>query len=185
MPPIRTCVVCREKTAPDDLVRLALAPDGTAVIDFRGKLPGRGAWAHPACLPTLERKPGMLKRGLKVLVPTADWSGAYRSALLRALEDGLSLAQSGGALVGGAQMLTAALREDRLEEVVLAADIAPGSLKKLRAAAAERVVFTTIHLDTGALGERVGKGPRAALGIRRSRAAIHLQRQLRRLRALG
>lgn len=185
MPPIRTCVACREKTDPGDLVRLALAPDGTAVVDFRGKLPGRGAWVHAGCLATIEAKPGMLKRSFKVLVPSADWTGAYRDAVIRALEDGLSLGQSGGALVGGNHMLTLALRDDAIEEVVLAADIAVGSEKKLRAAASDRVQFTRIHLGTGALGDRIGKGPRAALGIRRSRAAIHLQRQLRRLRSLG
>lgn len=185
MPPIRTCVACREKTHPDDLVRLALAPDGTAVVDFRGRLPGRGAWVHAACLPKVEAKPGMLKRGLKVLVPTGPWAETYRSALLRALEDGLSQAAAAGALAGGNHILTTALRDDKVEEVVLAADVAAGTEKKLRAAASERVVFTRLHLDTAQLGDRVGKGPRAALGVRRSRAAIHLQRQLRRLRSLG
>jgi hypothetical protein len=82
-------------------------------------------------------------------------------------------------------MLTLALRDDALEEVVLASDIAAGSEKKLRAAASDRVPFTRLHLDTAALGARVGKGTRAAFGIRRSRSAIHLQRQLRRLRSLG
>lgn len=167
------------------MVRLALAPDGQVVVDFRGNLPGRGAWSHPACLGRVEQHPGMLKRGLKVVPPTGPWVSDYRKAVQRALEDGLSMASAAGALVGGQERLTAALRKGELTHVVLASDIAEGSEKKVRAAASDRVVIVRCHLQTTDLGDRVGKGPRAALGIRSSRSATHLIRQLRRLRSLG
>lgn len=167
------------------MVRLALAPDGQVVVDFRGKLPGRGAWAHPRCLPVVEQRPGMLKRGLKVVPPSGPWVASYREALERAIEDGLSMAAAAGALVGGQERMVAALRKGEVPQVILASDIAAGSEKKLRAAAGDQVLFTRIHLDTGSLGERVGKGPRAGVGVRSSRSATHLIRQLRRLRGLG
>ncbi|WP_425844177.1 YlxR family protein [Agrococcus sp. TSP3-2-1] len=44
--PIRTCLGCRARTEPAQLVRIA-APGGTAVVDEGRRLPGRGAWVHP------------------------------------------------------------------------------------------------------------------------------------------
>ena len=48
----RTCIGCRATSAPEDLVRLAAAPDGELVFDLAGRTLGRGAWVHPlpACL---------------------------------------------------------------------------------------------------------------------------------------
>ena len=49
--PLRTCVVCRTKTAKRDLVRIVLTPGGTCVVDETGKQPGRGAYLchRPEC----------------------------------------------------------------------------------------------------------------------------------------
>ncbi|MCB9674822.1 MAG: DUF448 domain-containing protein [Alphaproteobacteria bacterium] len=183
--PERTCVVCRETTSPDDLVRLALAPDGTAVVDFRGRLPGRGAWVHPGCLAEVERKPGMLKRSLKVLVPAGSWVAQYRDSLDRAIRDGLSMAAAAGAVAGGNQVLTAAIAAGEVAEVALASDCSPRTERQLREAAPDGLPFTRLSIPTAELGHLVGRGPRAAVGIRGSRAATHVMRQLRRLRSLG
>ncbi|MCA9567102.1 MAG: DUF448 domain-containing protein, partial [Myxococcales bacterium] len=183
--PIRTCVVCRERVDPDDLVRLALSPEGHAVVDFRGKLPGRGAWSHPGCLAELEQKPGMLKRSLKIVPPAGPWVADYRAAVERALLDGISQAAAAGALVGGHERLKLAMVDDEVTWVLLASDIAEGTEKKLRAAALERVRFQRVPIASADLGDRVGKGPRAAVGVRPSRATAHLVRQLRRLASLG
>lgn len=183
--PVRTCVVCRERSRPDDLVRMVLAPNGVAIVDFRGKLPGRGAWVHPGCLVQLERKPAGLKRSFKCDVPTGPWLQQYRMALERALCDGFSMAAASGALVGGRVVLEAALREGAAMEVVLASDAADRTVRALRAAAPEGMNFTVITLNAETLGAQVGKGSRAAVGVRPSRATKHLRRQLRRLRSLG
>jgi len=47
------------------------------------------------------------------------------------------------------------------------------------------VVFTVAHLDRDALGARVGRAPLAAVGVLPEGSAVHLRRQLRRLRDLG
>ncbi|MGP4112464.1 YlxR family protein [Streptomyces sp. 4N509B] len=49
--PERTCVGCRQRSARDGLLRVALIED-RCVPDLRGTLPGRGAYVHPtvACL---------------------------------------------------------------------------------------------------------------------------------------
>ena len=42
--PERTCVLTRRKGTRDELIRLALGPDGAVAPDVRARAPGRGAW---------------------------------------------------------------------------------------------------------------------------------------------
>ena len=42
--PERTCILTRRKGTKDELIRLALGPDGQVAPDVRARAPGRGAW---------------------------------------------------------------------------------------------------------------------------------------------
>ena len=42
--PQRSCVVCGNKTAKEELLRLVATPPGAVKVDLTGKLPGRGAY---------------------------------------------------------------------------------------------------------------------------------------------
>ena len=42
--PERTCVLSRRKGPREELIRLALGPDGSIAPDVRARAPGRGAW---------------------------------------------------------------------------------------------------------------------------------------------
>src|SRR6476646_96854 len=42
--PERTCILTRRKGTKDELIRLALGPDGAVAPDVRARAPGRGAW---------------------------------------------------------------------------------------------------------------------------------------------
>ena len=55
--PVRTCVGCRRRDVADGLLRV-VAVDGVLTPDLRRRLPGRGAWLHPApeCLDRAERR---------------------------------------------------------------------------------------------------------------------------------
>lgn len=54
---VRQCAVTREHHAPDGLIRFVRSPDGRAVPDVAGKLPGRGAW--------IKAYRGTVEKGLK------------------------------------------------------------------------------------------------------------------------
>ncbi len=183
----RTCVSCRGKASRDELVRLVLDPAGNLAIDYRAKLPGRGCWIHPApsCVQDLEAKPGLLKRHLDAVPDTSGLGERLRALIVAATLDGVSMAAAAGALVGGRDMLEAALRDERILHVLTSTDAAARTLDALRAASCEDVPFTEVPLDRVALGNKVGKGARAAVGVRRSSAATHLLRSLRRLHGLG
>jgi predicted RNA-binding protein YlxR (DUF448 family) len=181
---VRTCVACREREDRGELLRLVLDPEGALVVDLRGRLPGRGAWVHLAtdCLRAVERDPASLARALKGPVTAGGLVDAVRAQLGVALLDGLSLASAGGALVGGADQLLAAIGEGRIEELVLASDAADRTLRRVREAGPD-VPATVVDLSREALGARIGTAPRAAVGITGAPAAVHLLRTLRRLRA--
>ncbi len=67
--PQRQCVGCREMKNKKDLLRVVRTSDG-AVLDFSGRLPGRGAYLCPnaACLKRA-RKSRALERALEVEIP--------------------------------------------------------------------------------------------------------------------
>ncbi|GAA1358018.1 MULTISPECIES: YlxR family protein [Actinomycetes] len=55
--PLRTCIGCRARTSPSELLRV-VAVDGAVVPDARRRLFGRGAWLHPDpdCLRAAEKR---------------------------------------------------------------------------------------------------------------------------------
>lgn len=53
--PVRTCIGCRARAARTDLLRV-VSVGGRITPDPRCRLPGRGAWVHPACVETAERR---------------------------------------------------------------------------------------------------------------------------------
>ena len=66
MEPVRTCLGCRQRAPRSSLVRL-VARDGRVVVDTAARLPGRGAWVHPApgCVAAVIRR-SALGRSLRV-----------------------------------------------------------------------------------------------------------------------
>lgn len=50
--PMRQCLGCREMKTKRELIRAVRSPEGEISLDFKGKLPGRGAYLcpDPECL---------------------------------------------------------------------------------------------------------------------------------------
>ena len=68
--PMRQCVGCREMKPKKDLIRVVRSPEGTISLDFKGKMPGRGAYVcpDPACL-AKARKSRALERAFETAIP--------------------------------------------------------------------------------------------------------------------
>ncbi len=182
----RTCVACRQKGDDDSLIRLVVSPDGDVVVDLRGRLPGRGAWLHltDECLSRVTKRPDSLRRPLRAPVSSDGLREQVIDVIGRAAMDGLSLASAAGALVGGHDALERELTCHRIAAVVVAEDASERTIASLKEAADPDVSFVVLPLGRDALGHKVGRGPRAALGVTSSRSASHLRQQLRRLRQL-
>lgn len=72
--PMRQCLGCREMKPKKELIRVVRSPEGVVSLDFRGKLPGRGAYVcpAPACL-AKARKSKALERAFSAPLPSEVW----------------------------------------------------------------------------------------------------------------
>ena len=68
--PMRQCLGCREMKPKKELIRVVRSPQGEVSLDFKGKLPGRGAYVcpNPACLGKA-RKTKALERAFSAPLP--------------------------------------------------------------------------------------------------------------------
>lgn len=68
--PLRQCLGCREHKPKKDLIRVVRSPEGEVALDFKGKLPGRGAYVCPQsdCL-AKARKSRALERAFDTALP--------------------------------------------------------------------------------------------------------------------
>jgi hypothetical protein len=127
--PERTCILSRRKGTKDELIRLALGPDGSVAPDVRARAPGRGAWigVTRAELDEANAK-GKLKPALQrafktseVAVPT-DLGARTAAALRQTALDRLGLEARSGKLVNGAERVEAAARAGKVDLLIHAAD---------------------------------------------------------------
>ena len=67
--PQRQCVGCREMKEKRELIRVVRSPEGEIALDFKGKLPGRGAYVCPQeeCL-RRARKARSLERAFETAI---------------------------------------------------------------------------------------------------------------------
>ena len=127
--PERTCILTRRKGTRDELIRLALGPDGTVAPDVRARAPGRGAWIGvtraelDAANAQGKLKPA-LQRAFKtnaVSVP-ADIGARTEAALRQTALDRLGMEARSGKLINGADRVEAAARSGKVHLLIHAAD---------------------------------------------------------------
>lgn len=68
--PMRQCTGCREMKPKRELIRVVKSPEGKISLDFKGKMPGRGAYVCTdcACLKKA-RKSKALERAFSAQIP--------------------------------------------------------------------------------------------------------------------
>lgn len=68
--PMRSCIITKEKLPKSELVRVVRTPEGTIVVDLKGKVNGRGAYLKKE-LEVFEKaqKSGALRRHLEIEIP--------------------------------------------------------------------------------------------------------------------
>ncbi len=134
----RTCVLTRGKGERDQLIRLALGPDGQVHPDVRAKAPGRGAWigVTRSVLEAAVAKgklKGALSRAFKtndVTVPD-DLGGRIEEALSRAALERLGLEARASTLATGSERIEEAARKGALHLLFHAADASADGNRKL------------------------------------------------------
>jgi len=136
--PERTCVLTRRKGTRDELIRLAISPDGEVAPDVRARAPGRGAWIGVARAEldqanTKGKLKAALQRAFKtneVAVP-ADLGGRVEAALRQTALDRLGIEARAGNLVNGAERVENAARAGKVALLIHAADAGEDGCRKM------------------------------------------------------
>jgi predicted RNA-binding protein YlxR (DUF448 family) len=136
--PERTCILSRRTAPKEELIRLALGPDGQVAPDIRARAPGRGAWigVGKAELDVANAKgklKGALARAFKTneLKIPADLGDRIATALRQSAVDRLGLEARGGGLVTGAERVETAARSGRVHLLIHAADAGEDGRRRL------------------------------------------------------
>lgn len=136
--PERRCILTRTNGARNELIRLALAPDGRVLPDVQARAPGRGAWVgvDRAALETALAN-GSLKRALArafaigALDIPAQLPHLIETSMVRMLLDRLGLELRAGNLLMGSQRIEKAARDGRVIMLFHAADASADGAAKL------------------------------------------------------
>ncbi|HEY8435316.1 MAG TPA: DUF448 domain-containing protein [Sphingomicrobium sp.] len=136
--PERTCILTRRKATKDDLIRLAVSPDGAVAPDVRARAPGRGAWIGVTRAELDEangrgKLKGALQRAFKsnaVAVP-ADLGERTEAALRQNALDRLGMEARSGKLINGADRVETAARSGKVHLLIHAADAGEDGRKAL------------------------------------------------------
>lgn len=168
--PQRSCIGCREVREQSDLIRFVRAPDGALLVDYRHKLPGRGAYT---CLnrQCLERAVSrhQFERALRApcLPVSADQlSLALREAIQLRLAALLGMARKSSQLLsGGNQVLDALDKPRELAAVILTDDISDGVAGKLTNKASGGGVPCLRFATKADLGQLLGRGERSVAAL--------------------
>ena len=136
--PERTCILSRRTASRDELVRLALGPDGQVHPDVRACAPGRGAWIG---VPRPELETALAKGKLKGALARAFKTGdvavdptlpeRIEAALRQAALDRLGMEARSGNLVNGAERVEQACRGGKVHLLLHAADAGDDGRRKL------------------------------------------------------
>jgi len=134
----RSCVLTRRKGSREQLIRLALGPDGQVAPDVRARAPGRGAWISVsrdelAAAASAGKLSGALKRAFKtddVIVPP-DLADRTARALRQAALDRLGMEARAGNLINGAERVEAAARAGKVHLLIHAADAGEDGRRRL------------------------------------------------------
>ena len=136
--PERKCILSGHHGSRDDLIRLALGPDGQVAPDIRARAPGRGAWIG-VDRPTLEaaQAKGKLRSALGRAFKTSevaapdDLGERIEQALRQNALDRLGLEARSGFLLTGSDRIEMAARRGDVVLLIHAADAGEDGNRKL------------------------------------------------------
>jgi predicted RNA-binding protein YlxR (DUF448 family) len=193
--PERTCILTRRKGTKDELIRLALGPDGSVHPDVRARAPGRGAWigVTRADLDDANAR-GKLRAALQRAFKTndvtvsADLGERIEQALRQTALDRLGMEARAGNLINGADKVESAARAGKIALLIHAGDASEDGRRRLDQAwrvgggAQQGVIFP---LDRTILSMALGRENVVHVALTDPAAASRVRHALARWRAFN
>jgi predicted RNA-binding protein YlxR (DUF448 family) len=193
--PERRCILSGRTAPRDELVRLAVSPEGTVLPDALARAPGRGAWIGVSRA-ELEAAlaDGKLKAALARAFKTgaldlpADLAERTEAALRKAFLERLGLEMRAGRLILGSDRIAGEARSGGVAALYHAADASDDGSRKLDQAwrmgqDAEGTGLSGLRLplDRAALSVALGRDNVVHLALADARSAKRVAAPLRRL----
>ncbi|WP_343345964.1 DUF448 domain-containing protein [Sphingomicrobium sp. XHP0239] len=197
--PERMCVLTRRRAPKDDLVRLALGPEGQVAPDIRARAPGRGAYVGATRTELDEAQAsGKLKGALsrafktgKLIIPD-DLAGMVDAQLKRHFLDRLGLEARSGQLISGAERVEVACRKGEVHLLLHAADAGEDGKSSLaqgwRMGGSEEIGHRqglVLPFDRTTLAAALGRGNAVHLALVDGGAARRVRQSLARWHAFN
>lgn len=195
--PERRCVLTGRHAGRDELLRLAISPDGMVLPDANARAPGRGAWLG-VTRPELEEAmaKGKFKaalarafKGVPLAVPD-DLPARIEAALLKSLTDRLGLEMRAGKVLLGSDRIANEARMGKVAALYHAADASADGARKLDQAwrvgldeEGSGLVGNRLPLDRDALSVALGRDNVVHLALADAASAGRVQAPLGRLLA--
>lgn len=181
--PERRCIVTGETQPKAGLLRFVVSPDGVAVPDILGKLPGRGMWVTANRSVLDKAGKGQFARSAKMQVTVPDTlADEVERQLARRVSDLVALARKAGLAVAGFEKVKGWLSDRQIRVLFQASDGSERGKSKLWTPEGARyydcltsqelgLAFgrqTVIHgaLATGGLSDRVVEEAAKLKGMR-------------------
>jgi len=192
--PYRKCILTGESLPQEELMRLAMGPDGQVAPDVRAKAPGRGAWigVDRAVLEAAQAK-GQLKGALARAFKTGQLDipdnlpAQLETALERSTLDRLGLEARGGTLLTGSEKIETAARQGDLNMLLHSSDAGRDGCAKLDQAwrvgsdrEGENIRGLILPVDRQGLSVALGRQNVVHIGITDRRAAGRISHSLKR-----
>ena len=184
--PQRTCVACRQVADQDSLIRYVLGPDGRILVDYRHKLPGRGAYTCTSrgCLEiAVSRRQFQRTFRGQGTTPAAGSMIEELAGQIRARIEGLlGMARKSGQVESGSNAVLGSMRQNgKFALVILTEDISGSISEKLTTAATRQGVPVFNMLTKNRMGQLLGKSERSVAAITVGALADALLVELQRL----
>lgn len=182
-PSSRRCIATQREAPPEEMVRFAVAADGTVVPDIGRKLPGRGLWvtADGDALALACRKNLFARAARRATVVPDDLESRTCAILARRCLDLLGIARRAGQCVAGAEKVREARAKWTDAVVLVASDSAAGTVRTAQPGG-QRSEIGLFSSDE--LGRVFGRDRVVNVALRRGRLADQLVTEARRLAGL-
>ena len=168
--PQRTCLGCRKAFAKNELLRFVLAPQGTLLVDYKGRLPGRGAYTcvDRGCIAEAVRRRQFSRTFKRELLPVTD--DFILLELSRQIQERISgligMARKAHQLLSGSSLVLDRLSAGAaLAFVLIASDVSDGIGQKVVGRATIRSVRFYRMFEKEFLGRLLGTGQRSVLAL--------------------
>lgn len=181
----RSCLGCRQVFDQNGLVRYVLSPLGEVLVDYRHKLPGRGAYTclDRSCIESAVKR-RQFDRAFRSNARDLDAAllrEAVRQQIRERILNLLGMARKSSNVISGSSLVMDSLGgRTGLTLVLMADDVSVAIGEKVSAKAAMAGIPCFRLFDKGILGQILGKGERSVVALKDGLLAESIKTELSR-----